>query len=525
MRKKYLFLTLFAFFLINKVVAQLPTAVEIASKMIVGCNIGNTLEVPGGETGWGNPVVSQKFVDGMKAAGFNTVRIPCSWDSHADATTQVIAPAWLDRVKEVVDYCLNNGMYAIINTHWDSGWLETNVTLEKQASVNIKQKAYWTQIANYFKDYDEHLLFASANEPNVSDATGMMVLMSYHQTFIDAVRGTGSNNASRTLVVQGPSTDITLTNTLMNKMPTDQIENRLIAEIHYYTPWNYCGMSKDETWGNMFYYWGKGYHSTTDAAHNATWGEESDVEKYLGLMKTKFVDKGIPVIMGEFGASLRTTLSGANQTLYLASRQYYYKYIVNSAIKKGIIPIIWDTGALLNRNTGAVSDSNTLNGIMLGAGLSFTLTKKINGSGTVSNIPSGTVYSGGKTIKLTAIPAEGSVFSGWTGDVKDTINPISIQITANMTVTANFTLTTGIASMNDSQVKVFPNPVTGNDLSISGLQGSGKLSLIDMNGKVLQECETVFTPTFQFRANVLPGFYILQIYDGENLIHKKILIK
>src|ERR1035437_3689486 len=122
------------------VLAQLPTATEVVSKMTVGCNIGNTLEVPGGETGWGNPMVSQKFVDGMKTAGFNTVRIPCSWDSHANATTHVIDPLWLARVKEVVDYCLNNGMYAIVNTHWDSGWLENNVTTKAQDSVNIKQK-------------------------------------------------------------------------------------------------------------------------------------------------------------------------------------------------------------------------------------------------------------------------------------------------------------------------------------------------------------------------------------------------
>jgi endoglucanase len=507
------------------VLAQLPTATEVAKKMIVGCNIGNTLEVPGGETGWGNPMVSQKFVDGMKAAGFNTVRIPCSWDSHADAATHLIAPAWLARVKEVVDYCLKNGMYTIINTHWDSGWLENNVTPAKQVSVNIKQKAYWTQIANYFKDYDEHLLFASANEPNVSDATGMSVLMSYHQTFIDAVRGTGANNSSRVLVIQGPSTDIVTTNNLMTKLPTDQIANRMIIEIHYYTPWNFCGMDKDESWGNMFYYWGKGYHSTTDAAHNATWGEESDVEKYFGMMKTQFVDKGIPVIIGEFGAMQRSTLTGTNLTLHLASRQYYYNYVVNSAIKKGLIPIVWDTGALLNRNTGAVSDANTLNGIMLGAGLSYSLTTSVIGSGTIIKNLTGTAFLSGTTISLTAAPAIGYRFTGWSGDLNGTTNPTTITINANKTAIATFTSTVGIETIGENNVEISPNPVTNNMITIKGLQGLTQIKLIDINGKVVQECNTILNESYNYNLCASPGFYMMQIINGKNTIQRKLIIK
>jgi len=416
-------------------------------------------------------------------------------------------------------------MYAIVNTHWDSGWLENNVTTTAQISVNVKQKAYWTQIANYFKDYDEHLLFASANEPNVSDATGMTVLLTYHQTFIDAVRSTGGNNSSRVLVIQGPSTDITLTNTLMNKMPTDQIENRLMAEIHYYTPWNYCGMTKDESWGNMFYYWGKGYHSTTDVTRNATWGEESDVEKYFGLMKTKFVDKGIPVIIGEFGASLRTNLTGTNLTLYLASRQYYYRYIVNSAIKKGIIPFVWDTGALFNRNTGAVSDPNTFYGIMQGAGISYTITTSVSGSGMVSNNLTGTVFLSGTTVRLTATPAVGYIFTGWSGDFTGTTNPVTITMNANKTVTATFTSTVGIESIGENIAEIYPNPIENKILTINGLLGQAQIKLIDMNGKVLQESETVLNKSYNYNVSVPPGFYVMRIINGKNTIQKKLIIK
>jgi aryl-phospho-beta-D-glucosidase BglC (GH1 family) len=134
-----------------------------------------------------------------------------AWFCHSDTVNSIIDSAWIARVKEVVDYCINDDFYVIINAHWDKGWLENRVNEANQAIVNQRQQAYWTQIANYFRDYDERLLFAGANEPNVHDAASMAVLMTYHQTFIDAVRATGGNNSSRTLIVQGPSTDIETT--------------------------------------------------------------------------------------------------------------------------------------------------------------------------------------------------------------------------------------------------------------------------------------------------------------------------
>lgn len=352
--------------------AQLPTAQQVAGQMKLGWNLGNTLEAICGENAWGNPNTTQALINAVKAAGFNTVRIPCAWDCHA--TNGVIDPAWLARVKAVVDYCINNNMYAMINIHWDGGWLENNCTTSAQSAVNAKQQNYWTQIANYFKNYNEHLLFASANEPNVSDATGMSVLLSYHQTFVNAVRATGGNNSSRTLIIQGPGTNIDHTNTLMNTMPTDQISNRLMVEVHYYTPWQFCGLTEDASWGNMFYYWGSGYHSTTDASRNTTWGEESEVERSLGLMKTKYVDNGIPVIIGEFGAIKRTNPS--DQSTHLASREYFNKYVVGSAVGKGMIPVYWDNGAsdfgIFNRSTATVSDQGVVNAIMQGGGGSTT---------------------------------------------------------------------------------------------------------------------------------------------------------
>jgi len=348
--------------------AQLPTARQIAGQMGIGWNLGNTLEAIGGEEAWGAGHTSQQLIDSVKAAGFNTVRIPVSWFCHSDTTTSVIDKEWIARVKEVVDYCMKDDMYVILNIHWDKGWLENRVNKANQEIVNKRQRLYWTQIANYFKDYDEHLLFAGANEPNAHDSTAMSVLLTYHQTFMDAVRATGGNNSSRTLIIQGPSTDIDNTNNLMNTLPVDKIADRIIAEIHYYTPYQFCLMNKDADWGKMFYYWGKGNHSTTDTNRNATWGEENDVEKNFGKMKEKFVDKGIPVIIGEFSAGKRKLRPPSDQVLHNASVEYYYKYVVKSAISKGLIPICWDVPmGLFNRSTGALLDRGVMNAIKQGA--------------------------------------------------------------------------------------------------------------------------------------------------------------
>ncbi len=349
-------------------------AKAIAKKIHLGWNLGNTLEAIGGETAWGNPKATQLLIDSVKAAGFNAVRLPCAWNGYLENQTNYkIKDFWLTRVKEVVDYCIKNDMYVILNIHWDGGWLENNVTTAKQAENNAKQRAIWEQIAVYFRNYDEHLLFASANEPNVANATEMAVLMSYHQTFVNAVRSTGGRNAYRILVIQGPATDIEKTNTLMVDMPVDNVTNRMMAEIHYYTPWNFCGLDKDESWGKMFYYWGTGYHSATDTGRNATWGEETEMNRLFGLMKTRFVNKGIPVILGEFGV-MKRNLTGDNLTLHLASRAYYYEYMTKQAKNNGLIPFLWDTGihnsndmGIFVRSTGSVSDRQAYNALMKGA--------------------------------------------------------------------------------------------------------------------------------------------------------------
>ena len=344
-------------------------AVQTAQKIRIGLNIGNTMEAMGAksETAWGNPKITREFVQFAKASGFNAIRLPVSWNQYAEAATAKIDATWLARVKEVVQYCIDADLYVIVNIHWDGGWLEENVTPEKQESNNYRQKAYWQQIATQLRDFDGHLLFAGANEPNAKTAEQMTVLMSYHQTFINAVRSTGGRNAYRTLIVQGPSTDIETTNKLMSNWPKDTVASRLMAEIHYYTPWNFTGMTQDESWGKQFFYWGTPNHSTTDTAHNPTWGEESSVETLFGLMKTQFVDKGIPVVVGEFAAIDRSTLTGDALKLHEDSRAYFGKIVTQKARALGLLPFYWDTGSLLDRSKHVVRDQKTLNALMDGA--------------------------------------------------------------------------------------------------------------------------------------------------------------
>ncbi|MBS7256200.1 cellulase family glycosylhydrolase [Flavobacterium branchiicola] len=350
------------------------TAVQLAAKIKLGWNIGNTMEATGGETAWGNPKITKALIDAVKANGFNAIRIPCSWNQYmANSTTAQLKTDWLNRVKEVVQYCVDNDMYVVVNIHWDGGWLENNITEAKKEENNAKQKAFWEQIATHLRGFDEHLLFASANEPAVEDAAQMAVLTSYHQTFIDAVRSTGGKNANRVLVVQGPTTDIEKTNKLMTTLPVDKVANKMMVEVHYYTPWNFAGLTKDESWGKMFYYWGTGFHSATDTERNATWGEEADLEKNFKLMKTQFVDKGIPVLLGEFGAIRRTTLTGDALTLHLASRAYYLKTVVKTAKANGLLPFYWDEGSLgdngfgiFKRSDNTVFDNQALNGLIEG---------------------------------------------------------------------------------------------------------------------------------------------------------------
>lgn len=382
----------------------LPKASEIYEHMGIGFNIGNTMEVPGNPTGWGNPVPNQTYADSIKAAGFNTVRIPCAWDSHA--SNGKISEGWLDTVKTVVDYVLSTGAYVVLNSHWDNGWLEDHVFdgqgYDKTGLVNSsadavaeKQSKYWTQIANKFKDYNERLIFASTNEPGVNDpwnggadngqwafdATRMKVLKKFHEACIKAVRATGGNNATRTIVVQTPRTEIDKYELLANNYPEDPAGvGYTMAESHFY-PYQFSLMENDADWGKVYYYWED--VTTGDASRTASGnanGSKSYIDGQFDKLKKAFTSKGIPVIIGEMGAINRSeSLSGNERSKHQEARAAWYAYTVKSAKEHGIVPIVWDTGYEGNNNMtiirrqagtmGSIFDKQTLNAMRKAIGL------------------------------------------------------------------------------------------------------------------------------------------------------------
>ena len=367
-------------------------ALVLAKKMYLGWNLGNALECSGttitgsvasGETEWGNAAVTKAMIDAVKAAGINAVRIPCAWNRYLESSTNYkIKDFWLARVKQVVDYCVNNGMYAILNIHWDGGWLENNPTLAKQAEVNKKQKAIWEQIAIYFRNYDEHLLFAGANEVNMGSTGGnptqdnFNVQMSYNQTFVDAVRSTGGKNTYRNLIIQAFNTNIDQAVSNL-KVSTDNTAKRMMVEVHYYDPWQFCGLESDANLGKYFALWGADFHQYATGeltGRAATFGEEDYVKAQFAKMKTNFVDKGYPVILGEFSPTRRMSLTGDALTHHLDSRAYYVKYVTEQAKNYGVVPFYWDNGGtgdkgcgIFNRSTTVAEDTKALNGLVQGA--------------------------------------------------------------------------------------------------------------------------------------------------------------
>jgi endoglucanase len=332
--------------------------------MGVGWNLGNSLEAIGGETAWGNPVVTQQLINSVKAAGFKTIRIPVAWSQFSDANNFVINAAWLARVEEVVNYALNADMYVVMNEHWDGGWMQPKSA--QQAYVNNRLKIMWTQIATRFQNYDDRLLFAGSNEVMVDGDYGTptseyyTVQNSFNQTFVDAVRATGGKNATRFLVVQGFNTNIDHTVNFA-KIPTDTTKDKLLMEVHFYDPYNFTlnGSSNISQWGK----------NAIDSSKTETWANEAYVDAQFQKMKTSFVDKGVGVILGEYGAIIRTNVQGNE-----AYRVYWDEYITQSAVNHQLVPVYWDNGftgdgsmAVFDRNSGNQVYSNVIQAVVKAA--------------------------------------------------------------------------------------------------------------------------------------------------------------
>lgn len=348
-----------------------------------GWNLGNTLEAT-----WGVPTWTAAPFYTAANAGFNAVRIPCAWNFNSTTnisggvTNYVINPAFMAQVKKAVDYALDAGMYAMINIHWDGGWLENNIGATVDPVINAKQHSYATQIATAFAGYDNRLLFAAANEPNVHNPDEMKTLMFYYQTFVNAVRATGGHNTNRWLVMQSGGDTLWL-----NALPTDPTPNRIMVEYHNYTPSLFTIIHDDQSWGNAIYFWGPAYHSATNLTRNATWGQEGDIDAGFQTLADLYVSKGIPVLIGELGA-FTSSLTGTEATLNRASTHYWDKYVAESARAHGLSPFYWSTpGNPFDWASGAVIDAAVVTALTGG-----TATPPPNGA---PHAPTGLTATGG----------------------------------------------------------------------------------------------------------------------------------
>lgn len=359
---------------------------QIVEAMGPGWNLGNQLEsvtdnVPE-ETNWGNPVITEKLIQSVKAAGFKSIRIPVSYFAKIDDDKDyTIDSKWLDRVQEVVDYCIKNDLYAVINIHGDGyntidgSWLLCNG--KNQTEIKKKYKKVWKQIAERFKNYDKHLLFESMNEEfdgsySEPNKEYYQNINDYNQIFVDTVRKTGDNNTKRWLIIPGWNTNIDYTaGDYGFKLPTDQYrdksidkeEQRIMISVHYYSPWDFCGGENCviTQWGN----------EADDPSKTSTTCDETYMKNQLNLMKTTFADKGYPVFIGEYGSIDKTSYDSENEYY----RAYFARKLCQLSRKNGCIPMYWDNGyngvhgfGLFDRTTCEVTQPVIIDAIMEGFG-------------------------------------------------------------------------------------------------------------------------------------------------------------
>jgi endoglucanase len=309
-------------------------SIELVRNMAPGWNLGNSLDACSSnaadkpdETTWGNPTVTEDLFSALKEDGIAAVRIPVTWRHFlGPAPKYTIDAARMNRVREVVDYAMDNGLYAIINLHHDGGddpeggaWIRSAST--DGDNVIAKYRAVWAQIADAFKDYPLTLLFESMNEVGFDDmetTAAYHLLNTINQAFVDIIRASGGNNGVRHLVIAGYWTDI---NASCNGvvMPIDPVE-RCILSVHYYTPWQFCINGFPATWGNA--------------------GEVDMLRSNFARLKSTFVDRGVPVIVGEYGV---------NSAAEISSRVYWIEYVTKTAHDMGVASFFWDNGEEVNR--------------------------------------------------------------------------------------------------------------------------------------------------------------------------------
>ncbi|MBR5345546.1 MAG: cellulase family glycosylhydrolase [Clostridia bacterium] len=347
-----------------------PDAHAVLKDMGAGWNLGNSLDAWSGtqtrigplssETAWGNPVITRELIALVKASGFRTIRLPVTWFNHMDPETNQIDEAWMSRVEEVVGWVLDEGMYCILNVHHDTGsdnWLIADS--DGYAAREEKFTAIWHQIAERFASQGDHLLFEGYNEIlNGSrewtrpDQASLDAANRLNQAFVDTVRATGGNNATRCLIVNTYGAQPNALITQGMRIPADTVEDRIIVEVHFYQP----------------------YQFTSESYPGVTTWDKGSVDTSMANFDRDFIQKGYPVLIGEFGAVDKGKTK---------ARFAWTKYVTDRAAALGIGCIWWDNGAekeysLFDRRTLRVTQPELIEIILTETGgANFDLTDEV----------------------------------------------------------------------------------------------------------------------------------------------------
>ena len=340
------------------------TTMDLVKEMGVGINLGNTMEACGDwiaevdaewgdgiltveeyETAWGSPVVTQKMIQGMADEGFGVVRVPVAWSNLMGDNYKINKD--LDaRVHEIVDWVIDADMYCIINIHWDNGWV--NTFPDNKDECMKRYQSMWEQISDSFKDYGDHLMFESQNEElgwekvwnpwggTEGKAESYALVNEINQKFVDVIRNSGGNNPKRHLLISGYNTGFDRTCDPLFKMPNDPAK-RMAVSVHYYTPAGFAILEdEDADW----------------AKARPTWGTADDYKELaanMDMMKQGYIDKGIPVIVGEYGCPTKGKEPDSVR-LFISS-------VCKAAYERGLCPVLWSTpGGHYNRETCKMED-------------------------------------------------------------------------------------------------------------------------------------------------------------------------
>ncbi len=336
---------------------QKTEAMQFVEDMGIGINLGNTFEACGDwiaqwgdgtvhsyETAWGSPIITEKIIKGYKDSGFNTLRVPVSW-SNMMGDDYTISSEYANAVKQVVDWAMAQDMYVIVNLHYDNGWLENFPTQKEECMYRYKR--IWQQVSDVFKDYDERLVFEGQNEElgwssvwnqwggTKGKAKSYALVNEINQTFVDVVRASGGKNKARYLLIPGYNTGIETTVDKLYKVPKDK-EKHVIISVHYYSPATFAILTDDASWGK----------------NQRTWGTDSDInelKKSMDMLKKRFLDNGIPVIIGEYGCPM--------ENKDINSVRKYLSKVCEEAYSMGMCPVLWSTpGHIYDREACKISD-------------------------------------------------------------------------------------------------------------------------------------------------------------------------